>query len=853
MPTTINGIGTHYYGKTDLATRPGTCVHCGSYGNLESYSTRLWFVIVFIPIIPLKRVRILNSCPSCSRHWVANPEEYEMSRQLAVSGALDQYRAEPTVETALVAHAQYLAFHMTPEADAFCQEALEKFPENQHLLLGLASHFDQTGRWEAATPMYEQVLQLKPDSTDARFHLAWRKTNAGKLEESYDLLDYLRQPGAGQSFNLDPLQTLAEAYQKVGQHEKVLELCAISVRENPEIAEQQPFRALVSKSEKAVGSDSSLLAEHPFSWSRVLDTKTNPNAGGYRWGIFGTLVATVFLVGMLWLNEHQRTHRPLHIVSAFAQPIEVSIDGQPPVNVSQRKMFELPEGEHRIQLKGPVNKEIVANLQTSYFSRWFSRPIWVLDVESYASVMVDKIFYSVNPPPPETIPQLPGDVIFVPHVDYPFETPPNSMQIKGKNNVVTKIHVSVPPLPPLTVATLHMSDPDQSALLSFMEGYLERNLNDSKLMALYVMGAKGDESEQRAADFLKSKLWNSPISINVHRNYMNRKTAVDPMDELIPEYDRRLQATPNDAILLYLRGRASSSSVEQNQFFERSLAQEPQQGWAAMGVGYNSALRGDWLQAKKWCDQAAATIKSDPSWRHLRHYVQIALHDTQAMEGEYIQECAGNELLDILSGMGLLCDSLASHGQIDKVRETYLGVMQRISGGQAISGVSSYDLQIDYLCGDLNTFLTKQSQLDAMPPSSASIQLLLASGKLDQVIAIPELEAIVEWTDLLAISLSCYLKGDVAEAKVWQQKCLVALQENSQRLKNTARLLGRETVPTKDEISDGIHQLGDAPLVLAYLAQKFPDHKIEFNTWAEKINVSRLPPYLLVQQAIRQP
>jgi hypothetical protein len=93
----------------------------------------------------------------------------------------------------------------------------------------------------------------------------------------------------------------------------------------------------------------------------------------------------------------------------------------------------------------------------------------------------------------------------------------------------------------------------------------------------------------------------------------------------------------------------------------------------------------------------------------------------------------------------------------------------------------------------------------------------------------------------------------VAEAKVWQQKCLVALQEDSQRLKNTARLLGRETVPTKDEISDGIHQLGDAPLVLAYLAQKFPDHKIEFNTWAEKINVSRLPPYLLVQQAIRQP
>ena len=75
MPTTVNGVGTHYYGKRDIASRVGTCQYCGTQGKLDTYTTRLWFVIVFIPIIPLKRVRLLDYCPRCSRHWVADPEQ----------------------------------------------------------------------------------------------------------------------------------------------------------------------------------------------------------------------------------------------------------------------------------------------------------------------------------------------------------------------------------------------------------------------------------------------------------------------------------------------------------------------------------------------------------------------------------------------------------------------------------------------------------------------------------------------------------------------------------------------------------------------------------------------------------
>ena len=36
MPTTINGIGTHYYGKRHLVKRPGYCENCKTYHRRQS-------------------------------------------------------------------------------------------------------------------------------------------------------------------------------------------------------------------------------------------------------------------------------------------------------------------------------------------------------------------------------------------------------------------------------------------------------------------------------------------------------------------------------------------------------------------------------------------------------------------------------------------------------------------------------------------------------------------------------------------------------------------------------------------------------------------------------------------------
>ena len=87
MPTTVNGIGTHYYGKQNSTSRMAACKSCGKMGVLESYDTRLWFVIVFIPVIPLGRKRITDECPRCRHHFVADLEKYEQHSSPIISRA----------------------------------------------------------------------------------------------------------------------------------------------------------------------------------------------------------------------------------------------------------------------------------------------------------------------------------------------------------------------------------------------------------------------------------------------------------------------------------------------------------------------------------------------------------------------------------------------------------------------------------------------------------------------------------------------------------------------------------------------------------------------------------------------
>ncbi|MBM4074329.1 MAG: hypothetical protein FJ267_01635, partial [Planctomycetes bacterium] len=652
MPTTYNGIGTHYYGKRDRSSRDGTCQHCGGRGKLETYTTRLWFVIIFIPVIPLKRVRILDYCPHCSRHWAVNPEQYEMSKQLAVSGAIEKHRQEGTVESALTVHAEMLSYHMHEESNKFREAVQQQISNNADLTIGLAQQLEQMGRWTEATPLYEKAFEWKPESPDVRYSLAWRRTHEGKLDEAYELIDYLRQPGSGQSFNLQPLETLAVAYQKKGQHEKVIDLSEHLLREAPDAGKKFAFRKMVAASELALKRDSSILPEQTKSVRGLFDFKNESFAPWVRWVTFGSIALVLFLIGMMGLNEYQRTRRTIHIISGFAQPIQVSIDGAAPLTVTNRTVVPISEGKHRFDMTGPFTRTIEQDLHSPYFSRWLSSPIWVLDIANAAGVSVNTLKYAVNPTPGSQL-FLEDELSFVPHVDYLFEQPPQTLKVE-RGATITKIHVEWVPMEPSNTFIGFRSNPDTTIAMVFAEGHLERNPNDAVLLAMYSRPSKNE----RVRRFLTERLWKEPISVAWHRSYQDRYSTEADETELTTKYDELLKNNPNNSDVIYLRGRVAATSDEELKFYQQGIGINPESGWNAAGIASISAGRGDWQEAKKWCDKAAVSLGKSISIRRLNHFVTIGSGQANQLEAGYQAALNGRDFVELITAANFLADAM---------------------------------------------------------------------------------------------------------------------------------------------------------------------------------------------------
>jgi hypothetical protein len=95
MPTVINGIGTWYYGKRRIHRIKDACEFCQHFGELQSYDTTLFFVVVFVPVIPLSEHRILRQCPVCQRHRLLPLKEWEKSKAESIAELLEKLQQDP--------------------------------------------------------------------------------------------------------------------------------------------------------------------------------------------------------------------------------------------------------------------------------------------------------------------------------------------------------------------------------------------------------------------------------------------------------------------------------------------------------------------------------------------------------------------------------------------------------------------------------------------------------------------------------------------------------------------------------------------------------------------------------------
>lgn len=222
MPYTLNGIGTWYYGKRERVEYFGTCSQCTAPGRLASYDTRLYFVIGYIPVLPLQRTHVLDDCPSCKRHLAMTLEGWQQALASAAEAERAFDREPASREKAVEAIGARTALRDLPGLRKLAPVVEQRLPGDAELLGALAGVYAGFGDEGERVRLLRAAHAADPDDAVGRERLAGCLLDHRRPDEAAPLLVHDEKDGRADRWPL--LRRLAECRQMQGRHEEALRL-----------------------------------------------------------------------------------------------------------------------------------------------------------------------------------------------------------------------------------------------------------------------------------------------------------------------------------------------------------------------------------------------------------------------------------------------------------------------------------------------------------------------------------------------------------------------------------------------------------------------------------------------------
>ncbi|MEQ9406574.1 MAG: hypothetical protein RIK87_02570 [Fuerstiella sp.] len=855
MPTTYNGVGTHYYGRRNRQTRKAICQMCGHAAELTSYETRLWFVFVFIPIIPFGRKRILDQCSVCSRHLALPVKVWETGRQADTAAAMERFRKEQSEAAAIDVHGQLIAYLQFDQAEEFRTSMLERFPDKALLRAGFASHLEFKGLPDEAGILWDEAHRLDPELPEVRIGMARRHMAAGRLTEARELLRFLEEPGAEKQYGLDPLFELSGLCQQAGQHEETLEIVQVLLTAFPDIAGDHQIRSFVRTSEKALKRTDSILPEVKHSVTRLFSSQYS---SGQRWGV-GILVALLLVaIGMAINNEYIRRHRPLTVINDTGLPATIQIDGQPPVSVSGMQTLSLSEGDHTVRVSGPVEEQHQLTIQSGYWQRWTQTPVWIVNVGGEAILADMMIHYAVRPRPP-TVRLIADPLIIRNHVDHPFEEPPESLEVGSETAVRSRSTISWLELSVSEDGDISgfyaLQDRDPEQAFGFAERRLRRDPANERLLQALVYRTKPDQYP-RLQKLLEAGLDHRPVVTEWHRHYQDLPTVSVDYDRVVSRYDEMLGREPDSGVLLYLRGRIEADPEVADDYIQRALQADSEipQVWYSMA--YRAAGRQDWPAVLEYSGTALQKGMNPNQVFSIRQSAMLALQQYDELE-QLLRDSLQQNSSDVGSAV-LLAELLTVKGDdaaAGSVVETAADELLRTVGEKWADSAHAGRAMLAYYQQDLPVCLEQCARLEAMKPVAAMVRV--EHGEVAQVAA--EFQFSDERSEMwlpLVISLGYHLQGDQQNRDLWHQKAVEQLEHLGPRFAFSRSVLTAPSVTA--ELIDQIHRVTDTPttsaIILTALALRADsdDLRGQFLKAASDLLIRRSPPWGLLRKIHQQ-
>jgi tetratricopeptide (TPR) repeat protein len=433
-------------------------------------------------------------------------------------------------------------------------------------------------------------------------------------------------------------------------------------------------------------------------------------------------------------------------------------------------------------------------------------------------------------------------------IDFAFVEPPQKMEVPKGRKFVTKTHFEEVKAPPTQIFRA-AANVQRAQALNYAEQHLRANSSDNDLLEAYL-GTLNDAERPRGMAFLETGLDARPVLVTWHRAYQEMVQSAGRGDEVVPRYDHLLALEPNDARLLYLRGRLEVDRAHEDNFLRRSIAADPSFPWPWYALGGEAATRANWEESLACYNKAETLGLKSADLNAGKYTAELALGPAQSVIDSLRARVDANPT--DLSTVAQLAEALVVARRAEEATKLVADFESRLPPEARHPMVPFLRGLVAYMRGDFSGSEESLRNIDHQQARLVRGHSLLCQSRVRDAAAAPELQSL--WQDpenALALSLAFHLQGDLQQATLWRDKACDIWKSHGPRGRVQVLFLRQDMPPLPQQLEAVSFVPQSQIILLAVMGRQFPSAKAYLDAQAGKLNVRRFPPFHLVQQAIR--
>lgn len=835
MPQRYNGCGTWYYGKQEVFEHEGTCPHCGRVVGLFSFTTRKWITFLFVPVIPLQKLRVIDECPACTMHRAVGLKEYEASREKLYREVQEKASQNPKDPQAAVEQLQaYSQFQDWPLLQRQIPLTAAACPGDPKVLSTIGYIYYYFGHLDQAVDYLSRSISVRedPEIRQSLGFLFLRKSDPDTAAEHFRFIleGRIREKAP-------VLLALAENYQHLGRHEEALTVLDGAVELDPDLQKQKPYTKLRKLSEKNLSTGKPIKDASVIKQGRIL---SGPGNLRLAWGIVGLVILCLF--GWYWFEAARRGKNPqVYLVGGLSMAYTVQMDQQSfSVPAMNAQKINLAEGGYTLSV--PEGRPAIApqtiRLKSNFWLRPFRDKIYIINPDGLAPLVWTKSFYGPDLSKlPEGMSQLHiGDVLYTfTGIDYPFAPFPSQVTMSGsKPEPRYRLSLLIPELVDKTqLGTVVESFLGEQTAVSVLTRHLALEPEES----FYLYDLAGRTEWQKFVEWIRPGLDAPPVRIDWHRMYQETVEKNQPEYDLTAEYRNRLEKQPDNPALQYLMGRLLHDPKESAGWYQKSVSGPAPCPYGYFALGYHALAMAEFEKALSHYEKAYSMDPANVNFGALWYSMLVAAgHYDRALE-----YCRSRQS-DSISGAAWIyeesriCLLQGDPQKARSVRDQWLArAGKKFSAQWADQTRQAFDKAEAYFLGDFERYRKLADPKD--PAEQLAVFVHFAQPIPDA--CLDQMESPDSVLYLIA-ALSEDRIGNAEHAKILITRAIEQLRKEGWEQNQYADWLeGKQPIEDPQEVCGLVLEAAQKAVLLTALGWKFPQHQEVFYALADRLNYQR--------------